>query len=142
MVIRRNENCEIIFDKYFSKNAPKGAFFLYNLNIKKPQNFFWGQTQMMKFTLTSVELYKGKSIKFCNCYTITTWFYNIFSFNIQKFLLNSVLENLLSFQSQNGLNFLFCPLSQRYKRWVLFLDCKIELNHLTADFLFRGKFFL
>ena len=62
--------------------------------------------------------------------------------NIQKFLLNSVRENLLSFQSQNGLNFLFCPLSQRYKRWVLFLDCKIGLNLPTVDFLFRGKFFL
>ena len=34
MVIRRNENCEIIFDKYFSKNAPKGAFFFF-LNLKK-----------------------------------------------------------------------------------------------------------
>ena len=35
MVIRRNENCEIIFDKYFSKNAPKGAFFLYNSKHEK-----------------------------------------------------------------------------------------------------------
>jgi hypothetical protein len=56
---------------------------------------------MMKFTLTSVELYKGKSIKFCNYYTITAWFYNIFSFNIQKFLLNSGLENLLSLQLED-----------------------------------------
>ena len=43
MVIRRNENCEIIFDKYFSKNAPKGAFFLYNLNIKKTSEFLLRQ---------------------------------------------------------------------------------------------------
>lgn len=33
MVIRRNENCEIIFDKYFSKNAPKGAFFFFKYFI-------------------------------------------------------------------------------------------------------------
>lgn len=35
MVIRRNENCEIIFDKYFSKNAPKGAFFFLKSSHKK-----------------------------------------------------------------------------------------------------------
>ena len=35
MVIRRNENCEIIFDKYFSKNAPFGAFFFFKSSPKK-----------------------------------------------------------------------------------------------------------
>ena len=44
MVIRRNENCEIIFDKYFSKNAPKGAFFFFlNLDIKKASEFLLRQ---------------------------------------------------------------------------------------------------
>ena len=43
MVIRRNENCEIIFDKYFSKNAPKGAFFFLKYKHKKASEFLLRQ---------------------------------------------------------------------------------------------------
>lgn len=44
MVIRRNENCEIIFNKYFSKNAPFGAFFFFlNQGIKKASEFLLRQ---------------------------------------------------------------------------------------------------
>ena len=39
MVIRRNENCKIIFDKYFSKIAPFGAFFFLKSKHKKASEF-------------------------------------------------------------------------------------------------------